>query len=517
MAKRRDFKHWSKSFIRVISLVIAVGFLSQMPPAKAQDAPVCGNNITEPGEACDGMDLNGYTCSSVAAGLVSGPLSCKSDCSGYDVSQCSAGGDLTAASCSQEDVQAAIDAAKEGDTVHVPSGTCLWSQTVTLSDKNIILQGAGIDQTIISLASGSSEIESLLTVTGAEGKPFQITGLTFSDTSLRTTLLIRGNNKNFRIDHCKFTRLGSHSITVGGNTYGVIDHCEFIDSSQEDIAVSEHDGEASWDRPLSLGTAEAVFVEDCAFVHNGNHGHSITSNRGARTVFRHNTVMDTDPTVFTGPIDVHGNCSTGCRRGGRSYEIYENTVSGAAVGRAIILRGGDGVVFNNTLNGKQNGVAIFLRNYRSTTTLCAISETYCDPRWYPQCYGENDYPAPDQIREAYFWNNTWNGDPVLPTVDSQPYTPLYIQENRDYFNMAKPDYTPYPYPHPLVAIGTTIACLPGDLDCDQQINGADIRLWIDVFLGRELRSEVVIRADVNIDGMIDVLDLQEIINTVASQ
>ena len=517
MAKRPYFKRWLKSFIRVISLVIAVVFLGQIPPVKAQMAPICGNDITEPGEACDGIDLNGYTCSSAAAGLVAGTLSCKSDCSSYDVSQCSAGGHLTAASCSQEDVQAAINAANEGDTVYVPSGTCPWSQTVTISDKNIILQGAGIDQTTISLAPGTSELNALLSISGTEGKPFRISGLTFSEVNLSFTIHIQGNSKNFRIDHCKFTHLGSHAINVNGNTYGVIDHCEFVDSSHEDIVVGERDGEESWSRPLSLGTADAVFVENCTFLHTGSHGHSVTSNRGARTVFRYNTIADTDPATFSGPIDVHGNCSTGCRRGGRSYEIYENTVSGAAVGRAIILRGGDGVVFNNTLNGKQNGVAIFLRNYRSTTTLCAISETYCDPRWYPQCYGENDYPAPDQIREAYFWNNSWNGDPILPTVDRQPYTPLYIQENRDYFNMAKPDYTPYPYPHPLVAIGNTIACLPGDLDCDQQIDGVDIKLWVEVFLGRESRSDVVTRADVNLDNMINVLDLQEIINIVGSQ
>jgi len=517
MAKRPGYTHILKSFIRVISLVIAAGFLSQMPPVQAQTTSICGNNITEPGEVCDGMDLNGYSCASVAAGFVSGTLRCTPDCSGYDISQCATGGHLNAASCSQEDVQAAIDAAKEGDTVHIPTGTCLWSQTVTLSDKNIILQGAGIDQTTISLAPGASELNALLSISGTEGKPFRITGLTFSEVNLSITIHIEGNSKNFRIDHCKFTHLGSHAISVNGNTYGVIDHCEFIDSSHEDIVVGERDGEESWSRPLSLGTAEAVFVENSSFLHTGSHGHSITSNRGARTVFRYNTIADTDSATFSGPIDVHGNCSTGCRRGGRSYEIYENSVSGEAVGRAIILRGGDGVVFNNTLNGKQNGVAIFLRNYRSTTTLCALSETYCDPRWYPQCYGENDYPAPDQIREAYFWNNTWNGDPVLPTVDSQPYNSLYIQENRDYFNLAKPGYTPYPYPHPLVSMGTTPACLPGDLDCDQQIDGADIQLWVEVFFGRELRSEVVIRADVNIDSRIDVLDLQELINTVAAQ
>ena len=59
-----------------------------------------GNGITEPGEACDGIDLNGYTCASIAAGFSGGTLSCKTDCSGYDVSQCVQGNTIQAVSCS---------------------------------------------------------------------------------------------------------------------------------------------------------------------------------------------------------------------------------------------------------------------------------------------------------------------------------------------------------------------------------------------------------------------------------
>ena len=49
--------------------------------------PVCGNNTTETGETCDGTDLNGQTCQS--QGFDSGTLGCLSDCSGYDTSGCS--------------------------------------------------------------------------------------------------------------------------------------------------------------------------------------------------------------------------------------------------------------------------------------------------------------------------------------------------------------------------------------------------------------------------------------------
>lgn len=47
----------------------------------------CGNNFIDAGEVCDGTNLNGNTCFSVA-GMLFGSLSCKSDCSGYNTVNC---------------------------------------------------------------------------------------------------------------------------------------------------------------------------------------------------------------------------------------------------------------------------------------------------------------------------------------------------------------------------------------------------------------------------------------------
>ncbi len=46
---------------------------------------------------------------------------------------------------------------------------------------------------------------------------------------------------------------------------------------------------------------------------------------------------------------------------------------------------------------------------------------------------------------SYQWNNTKNGSPVTGWDSSNSY----IKEGRDFFNSAKPGYTPYTYPHPL--------------------------------------------------------------------
>jgi len=51
------------------------------------DVRYCGDGIVDPGEQCDGSNFNNQTCQT--QGFVGGVLSCKSDCSGFNTSQCS--------------------------------------------------------------------------------------------------------------------------------------------------------------------------------------------------------------------------------------------------------------------------------------------------------------------------------------------------------------------------------------------------------------------------------------------
>jgi hypothetical protein len=67
-----------------------------------------------------------------------------------------AGKTITAASCSSANVQSAINSVVDGDTVIVPAGSCMWTSAVSINNKGITLQGAGIGQTIIT--NGSSNI-----------------------------------------------------------------------------------------------------------------------------------------------------------------------------------------------------------------------------------------------------------------------------------------------------------------------------------------------------------------------
>jgi hypothetical protein len=50
---------------------------------------------------------------------------------------------ITAATCSTAHVQAAINAAVDGDVVLIPAGACVWTSGVTITGKGIELRGAG--------------------------------------------------------------------------------------------------------------------------------------------------------------------------------------------------------------------------------------------------------------------------------------------------------------------------------------------------------------------------------------
>ena len=134
-----------------------------------------------------------------------------------------------------------------------------------------------------------------------------------------------------------------------------------------------------------------------------------------------------DGKIGSSGIDAHGYSSW--PRGSRSYEIYNNHLTVYRRWVGIGVRGGEGVVFNNTLIGDY-GHSIQLWNDTSGN----------------QGQGDNcNYPCKDQIRELYIWNNITNGN----TSDIDNKHPSIIQPNRDYFLRQKEGYTPYIYPHPL--------------------------------------------------------------------
>jgi len=392
---------------------------------------------------------------------------------------------IQAASCSQADVQAAIDSAIDGDTVLVPAGTCTWTQGVEISTpKAITIQGAGMDATTIidniNKLSGGGQVFDINT---QAGKRFRLTGLRLRGMAPDTyvynhgTIGIYGTATDFRLDHLRFDQPGTSAIRYGGAVTGLVDHCYFdLSNFKQGNVILQPDwggqsyGDGSFTAPLELGTEKAVYVEDNIFIGPGVAGAGpLDSFAGGRFVFRYNT-------VYNDVLATHGTESSGRYRGVRSYEIYNNTfTSDALLFTGILLRGGTGVVWGNTFHGAggETGYqsAVKLANYRSDNSYnpwgrCGAGSAWdgnTDPLGYP-CLdqvgrglsdlisGDDPTPVgwPNQASEPlYIWDITWSPVPQNPgEMVSEQHA--VIQNGRDYFLAVKPGYSPYPYPHPLI-------------------------------------------------------------------
>jgi hypothetical protein len=396
----------------------------------------------------------------------------------------------TAAALTPEAVWDAIEAAKDGDTVQLPEGTATWKHGWNTNHwakmKAITLAGAGVDRTIIrddtSTAAGDEPFE----IKGVEGKPFRITGITFDGTSLPNAgtwageIVIGGNCKNFRVDHCKFLNM-DRMMTIHGDTRGLVDHCAFHALQKKGgLAQTIYcmgPGKVAFTRPLTLGTDQAVYFEDndahfsAEVVEATGNNPWIVPYEGARVVIRHNRIVNTQLEIYR----VRPG-ALGCQ----SAEIYDNAFAaeGAKNGRPqgfIFISGGVAIVFNNTVTGlTYNCKTIELSHERSFR---AIGEYgICDGRnpidgnQIPAGQKGAGYPAfgqPGRATDAdgdgvfepspcYAWNNTLNGAKLNMVLrrwkpDETAQQAEHVKEGRDFFNEEpKADYyKPYVYPHPL--------------------------------------------------------------------
>lgn len=266
----------------------------------------------------------------------------------------------TAAGLTPEAVGAAIDAAKDGDTVQLPAGTAVWSKRSwntghSAKMKAITIQGAGIDQAIITIDKSESGATSF-GLEGVEGKPFCVTGLTLDGSlhpnkaSWGALMYVSGTCKNFRIDHCRFKNCDL-MLAIGGDSYGLIDHCHFDGELSHGGCLQPISytgpGASNYRKPLTLGTAEALYFEDNEVtlrgaVARGDNPFFVGIN-AARVVIRHNRIVNAEIEIY-GP----GQRMCGCQ----SAEIYDNqfaTVDGGRPGGPIFINAGVAVVFNNTV------------------------------------------------------------------------------------------------------------------------------------------------------------------------
>jgi len=324
---------------------------------------------------------------------------------------------VQAKSGSRNDIQESINNAPENATVVIPAGEFNFSGPRINVNKNITISGSGTKGTVLKKPSGLDWFFNIVT----RGF-FRLTNIVLDGGKGGGGIQLRSDSLDFRIDNNTLKNFGTRAIQSWNGSKGVIDNNRFEENTITDIVVYGDD-EESWNRPAELGTGDATFIEDNVFEHKiAKNWHSIGSNNGSRYVFRYNTINDGNQN--TNPVDAHGNKFFG--RGSRTYEIYGNKINSGHSYMGMYIRGGTGVIYDNQFSG----------DFTRPVTLTMESKN------------NGAYPAQDQIKDLYLWNNKVNGQDITPHMpEGKPRE--FVKENRDFFMKKKDGYTPYAYPHPL--------------------------------------------------------------------
>lgn len=394
---------------------------------------------------------------------------------------------VPANSCAQSDIQAAVSSVASGATVTVPSGTCNWSGSMTIT-KAIHLQGSG--NTVISY-SCSGECAGAITYnpSSAEAtKVFELNGFTFqgggeyfNPHAPSTSTPITGLD----VHDNTFNNAGHHAIHLNGSEFGVFYNNKFngnyISVWVGDCGTGNYGASDCEMYNHKFGSANYPYFEDNTFG-NGAGEFVTETGQGGRLVFRHNTISGyacSGCEVF----DIHGDQDSG--GGTVSEEIYHNTIGVGSSGtyRWLHHRGGGAIIANNTVS---RSIAMNFAEYR------AVGQNgICSP-----------YIATGQIHDvnhgidgAFYFNNVAGGSQQTPSYtfgnggscgSDPPWGDnQYIQRNREYWlpafgteanlpstctadgntyygttdtdkifkcsstNTWTVFYTPYTYPHPL--------------------------------------------------------------------
>src|SRR4030042_1927682 len=212
---------------------------------------------------CKTNACSSYSSCSSASGTCSSGYCCTGSCT------TPSGNVVYAASGSPADIQAAVNTANAGDIVQIPAGDFPFTTSLTIT-KPIHLRGEGISRT--NLRRSGSFTQRMINFDCSHGSQVQFSGIKMVGANDQATVdlgLWLGNScKDFKVFDSEFQGFGGHGNTAYGDSRGVIYNCRFINCYVAGHGYGVYawgDNNASWERPLGLGTQNAVFVEDSYF------------------------------------------------------------------------------------------------------------------------------------------------------------------------------------------------------------------------------------------------------------
>lgn len=398
-------------------------------------------------------------------------------------------------------VQTCINSAIAGDTINVSAGSVSWGTgaLVTLN-KAITLNGAGIGVTNINMTAHPS-----FTITKQASGIIRIQNMSFSGVGPETVPhFVTVNGPWPTGDPVIFQNIGVNvqgasmfDVFVAGGV--IFSHIAFVGTwDNAMVTVKDLTHTSSWTTADTLGTNDTtgklnVYVEDSTFIGGANG--VVDCDDNCRIVWRHNTHGFNGQDG--GGFNSHGKDSS--PYGMREFEIYNNSFTfpdtTCLLGNSSLsninkwnwIRGGSGVMFNNAIAhltsscwGVKTEIRLSNRGAEDDRWPQGIS---CGALTYPASHqlGQNNNGSADFTDPIWFWGNTgtiislsggwdwgnpcgfdWNtywqwGRDGQQTSLTLPITlPSGGGSVTGIGGTAKPGYTPYTYPHPLVSSSTPV-------------------------------------------------------------
>jgi hypothetical protein len=354
-----------------------------------------------------------------------------------------------------ECVNAAVQQASNGGTVRVPAGQYAWSKYLSLGTKKVTISGDGIGSTVITsnvenaavinLGSGGSKLSRMTINNGyvqVDGTGFVLSNIRFYNSATGSGVKVFG-------------------FTSGVHPSGVIHSCQFVNTdvliggAYNTVAAQS----ALWaQNPTIGGTNGLVFIEGNEFIKTAaGMNNALDGNLAARSVFRYNSVIS-NCSAGNHAFYIEAHSVQGNHRAYQRWEVYNNTLDnqGNAHYFPFRIRGGTGVVFNNSVTGNWTNDGIALDNVRSYDSRPIVGKCDGTSLWDGnQGNGaEAGYPCRDQIGRgydavpwvdnppgtytqvlmpAYAWNNKTESSADVPfmVINSSEN---HIKANRDYYN-----------------------------------------------------------------------------------
>jgi hypothetical protein len=357
--------------------------------------------------------------------------------------------------------QNAIDRSPPGAGVDLPPGSFNWIQGIRIT-KPIHLRGR--DTVIVN---SSSSQEGILNLSNSRSGSIEISGIRFTRRGgTAPHIVVQGGGQPALVHDCYF-EAGSGSHCLQWNTNGgVIWNCEFVVNPPADaggIQFKNSQSDSAWRTGPTIGALDRdgrqnTYVEDCKFV--SLYLQAMDFDDNSKTVVRHCTFENA-------AVGSHGQETSPV--GARQWELYENTFVFTAspspyplnLNYWFFVRGGTGVIWKNVMPdiqsqmwGNKAEIKFNIYNIRRR------GQVPCQTR-YPAArqigFGSNNGGV--QVSEpVYLWGNSGGGNYDNPSIEDydpdecgrNQHTADYFKKGRDFFtNTARPDYSPYTYPHPL--------------------------------------------------------------------